>query len=183
MADVGYIRVSSVGQNTDRQLDGVKLDHTFSEKISGKSTERPKLQECLRFLRVGDTLHVHSMDRLARNLKDLQQMVEDLTARGVMVQFHKEHLTFTNDTNPMSKLMLQIMGAVAEFERSLIKERQLEGIKKALEKGVQFGRQQKLSDTQKKELIAMINTGKNKKDVAEHFEISRPTLYKILKSV
>lgn len=87
---VGYIRVSSIDQNTDRQLSGIELNKTFSEKISGKDINRPQLQECLEYLREGDTLHVHSIDRLARNLADLQGIVADLTGRGISVKFHKE---------------------------------------------------------------------------------------------
>ncbi len=176
----GYIRVSTIDQNTDRQLDTIKLDRVFTEKISGKTKNRPVLQECLKHLRSGDTLHVHSMDRLARNLKDLQEIVEELTAKGIVVQFHKENLTFTDDTSAMSKLMLQIMGAVAEFERSLIKERQMEGIQKAKEQGKHLGRKATLNNDQMLELQARVNAGVSKKDVAQEFGISRQTLYRVL---
>ena len=180
--NVGYIRVSTVGQNTDRQLDGIELDRRFEEKISGRSTKRPKLQECMNFLRPGDTLHVHSMDRLARNLKNLQEIVEELTAKGVTIRFHKESLEFTSDANPMSTLMLQIMGAVAEFEKSLIHERQAEGIQKAKDKGKHLGRKATLDAEQVKELCQMITDGTPKTDVATHFGISRQTVYRILKT-
>lgn len=178
----GYIRVSTVDQNTDRQLDGMleKLDRIFEDKLSGKTKERPGLKECLAHLRSGDTLHVHSMDRLARNLKDLQELVEELTGRGITVQFHKENLTFTNDTSAMSRLMLQIMGAVAEFERSLIHERQMEGIHKAKQKGKHLGRKAALNGEQEEELKLMVDSGMNKKNVAGHFGISRQTLYRVL---
>lgn len=179
--NIGYIRVSSAGQNTDRQLDGIPLDKTFTEKISGQSTNRPQLQACLEYLREGDTLHVHSMDRLARNLADLQKMVEDLTAQGIRVKFKTEGLEFTGQDNSMSKLLMQVMGAVAEFERSLIRERQAEGIQKAQKKGVRFGRQPKLSETQIQEAVAQVEAGRQKKDVAEELGISRPTLYKYLR--
>jgi DNA invertase Pin-like site-specific DNA recombinase len=179
--NIGYIRVSTVDQNTDRQLDGIHLDQRFEDKVSGSSTKRPKLKECLNFLRSGDTLHVHSMDRLARNLKDLQSIVEGLTAKGITVKFHKENLEFTDDSNAMSKLMLQIMGAVAEFERSLIRERQAEGIQKAKQKGKHLGRKATLNDVQVYELCQMVTDGIQKKDVADHFGISRQTLYRILK--
>ncbi len=177
---IGYVRVSTVEQNTDRQLDGMELDRIFTEKISGRSMNRPKLQECMEYLRSGDTLHVHSMDRLARNLKDLQSIVEELTAKGIVVQFHKENLTFTDDTSAMSKLMLQIMGAVAEFERSLIKERQMEGIQKAKEQGKHLGRKAALSNDQMLELQRMVDSGMPKKEVALKFGISRQTLYRVL---
>lgn len=176
----GYVRVSTVDQNTDRQLDGIELDRIFTEKISGKTIKRPVLQQCLSHLRDGDTLHVHSMDRLARNLKDLQTIVEDLTGKGIVVKFHKENLTFTNDTSAMSKLMLQIMGAVAEFERSLIKERQLEGIQKAKEMGKHLGRKPSLTDIQVQQAHDLVNRGIPKTEVASRFNISRQTLYRIL---
>ncbi len=176
----GYIRVSTVDQNTARQLDGIKLDQVFTEKISGKTKNRPVLQQCFDHLRSGDTLHVHSMDRLARNLKDLQQIVEDLTDKGIIVKFHKENLIFNNDTSAMSKLMMQIMGSVAEFERSLIKERQMEGIQKAKQMGKHLGRRPTLTNDQVQELKTMVDKGIHKTEVAKHFEISRQTLYRIL---
>ncbi len=178
---IGYIRVSTVDQNTDRQLDSIYLDKTFKEKLSGKDTKRPQLQACLDYLREGDTLHVHSMDRLARNLMDLQGMVETLTGKGILVQFHKENLVFSNDTTAMSKLMLQIMGAVAEFERSLIKERQREGIAKAKEAGKHMGRKPSLTDLQVQQANRLINEGIPKTEVAGRFGISRQSLYRNLK--
>ncbi len=134
MAQVAYIRVSSVDQNIERQLAdcGIEFQKSFTDKTSGKSKDRPALRECLEYLREGDTLHVHSIDRFARNLKDLQEMVSDLNQRGVTIHFHKENLIFgVNGSNPMNQLMLQMMGAFAEFERSVIRERQREGIEKA----------------------------------------------------
>src|ERR1700733_609774 len=121
---VGYIRVSSVDQNTDRQLEGQELDRTFTDKASGKDTNRPQLKAALDYLRDGDELVVHSMDRLARNLDDLRRMVLDLTKKGVHVRFVKENLVFTGEDSPMSHLLLSLLGAVAEFERSMIRERQ-----------------------------------------------------------
>ncbi len=177
---IGYIRVSTIDQNTQRQLDGIRLDRTFTDKISGKDVNRPSLQECLSYVRQGDALHVHSMDRLARNLMDLQKMVEDLTAKGVTVHFHKESLVFNNDANAMSHLMLQIMGAVAEFERSLIRERQQEGIAKAKQAGKHLGRRYSMTMEQVKEAMAMIDGGSSKTEVAEYFGISRQSLYRNL---
>jgi DNA invertase Pin-like site-specific DNA recombinase len=125
---IGYIRVSTLGQNTDRQLKGIHVDRTFTDKVSGKDTNRPQLQEMLAFARDGDTVVVHSMDRLARNLDDLRRTVRLLTKKGVAVEFIHEHLTFKGDDTPMAILLLSIMGAFAEFERALIRERQMEGI-------------------------------------------------------
>ena len=132
---IGYIRVSSLGQNTDRQLEGVQIDRTFTDKVSGKDINRPKLQEMLEFVREGDTVVVHSMDRLARNLDDLRRTVQQLTKKGVAVEFMHEHLTFTGEDTPMANLLLSVMGAFAEFERALIRERQLEGIALAKQRG------------------------------------------------
>lgn len=180
MANIGYVRVSTTDQNTERQLDGIHLDKTFTDKVSGATTDRPALQECLEYLREGDVLHIHSMDRLARNLMDLQTMVESLTSRGVVVEFHKEHLTFTNDTSPISRLMLQIMGAVAEFERSLIRERQQEGIDKAKQEGRHLGRRWSMSLEDIQAARAMIEAGSPKAKVAAHFGVSRQSLYRNL---
>jgi DNA invertase Pin-like site-specific DNA recombinase len=134
LAQIAYIRVSSVDQNTERQLTDCDLEFqkTFTDRTSGKNKDRPALRECLEYLREGDTLHIHSIDRFARNLKDLQEMIWDLNHRGVAIHFHKENLVFgVNGSNPMNKLMLQMMGAFAEFEREVIRERQREGIEKA----------------------------------------------------
>lgn len=178
---VAYIRVSSVGQNTARQLDGLVLDRIFEDTVSGKNTNRPSLQECLSYLREGDTLHVHSMDRLARNLDDLRSMVKELTGRGVVVRFHKEGLTFTGDDSPMATLLLSMLGAVAEFERSLIAERRQEGIAIAKAKGdVYKGRKPSLSDEKAAELRKRANAGENKAALAREFRISRATLYAYL---
>jgi DNA invertase Pin-like site-specific DNA recombinase len=182
MANVGYIRVSSYGQNTDRQLAGVKLKEIFEEKASAKDIKRPVLQECLRYLRKGDTLHVHSMDRLARNLADLQQLVTGLTGRGVAVQFHKEHLTFTGEENPMATLLLQVMGAIAQFERALIKERQREGIAAAKANGKQVGAKPKLTHEQVAEIRQRVAGGAFKSDLAREYGVSRQTLYASLRA-
>jgi DNA invertase Pin-like site-specific DNA recombinase len=142
---IGYVRVSSVEQNTDRQLEGLELARTFTDKASGKDTQRPELEQLLKFVREGDTVVVHSMDRLARNLDDLRRLVADLTKRGVKIQFVKESLTFTGEDSPMSNLLLSVMGAFAEFERALIRERQREGVALAKQRGAYKGRKKTLS--------------------------------------
>jgi DNA invertase Pin-like site-specific DNA recombinase len=131
---IGYVRVSTLDQNEKRQLEGQVLDRVFTDKASGRDTGRPQLTE-LRFARDGDTVVVHSMDRLARNLDDLRALVQGLTRKGVRVEFVKESLVFTGEDSPMANLMLSVMGAFAEFERSLIRERQREGIALAKERG------------------------------------------------
>lgn len=179
--DVGYIRVSSLTQNTARQLADVSLDRIFTDKQSGKDTNRPELQRCLEHLREGDTLHVHSIDRLARNLKDLQTIVERLTVKGVTVKFYKENLQFEpKNGNPMQTLMLQMLGAFAEFERTLINERQREGLALAKAQGTKLGAPQKLREEQIAELKARAAQSEDKSKLAREFGISRPTLYKIL---
>lgn len=180
---VGYIRVSSVDQNTVRQLDGLKLDKEFTDKASGKDMKRPQLERALEFLREGDTLVVHSMDRLARNLDDLRKIVLDLTKKGVKVQFVKENLTFTGEDSPMANLLLSTLGAVAQFERELIKERQREGIAIAKKRGVYKGRKPSLSAERAADLRKRVAAGKvNKADLAREFGISRAALYVYLAS-
>lgn len=184
---VGYIRVSTLDQNTIRQeeqLGSYQLDRIFIDKASGKSTDRPELNRCLAHLREGDTLIVHSMDRLARNLDDLRSIVKSLTEKGVAVQFDKERLTFTGEANPMSQLLLSVMGAFAEFERSLIKERQREGIAIAKSKGAYVGRKKTLSEADVAELLAKdkANGQKNRTGLALEYGVSRETLYKYLRA-
>ena len=178
---IGYVRVSSLGQNTERQLEGVQLDRTFTEKVSGKDTNRPKLQEMLGFVREGDTVVVHSMDRLARNLDDLRRLVQTLTKKGVAVEFLHEHLTFTGEDTPMANLLLSVMGAFAEFERALIRERQLEGIALAKQRGVYKGRKKSLSEAAITELQERLNGGVTKAQLARELGISRETLYQYLR--
>jgi DNA invertase Pin-like site-specific DNA recombinase len=174
---VGYIRVSSVDQNTGRQLEGVELDKSFTDKASGKDAQRPQLKAALDYLREGDVLIVHSMDRLARNLDDLRRIVLELTARSVQVQFVKEGMLFTGDDSAMSKLLLSVMGAFAEFERSLLKERQREGIAFAKKAGVYKGRKPSLTPERAVALRARIAAGEKKAALAREFGISRETLY------
>jgi DNA invertase Pin-like site-specific DNA recombinase len=174
---VGYIRVSSVDQNTGRQLEGLDLDKHFTDKASGKDVQRPQLQAALDYLRDGDVLVIHSMDRLARNLDDLRRIVTELTGRGVQVQFVKEGMLFTGEDTAMSKLLLSVMGAFAEFERSLLKERQREGIALAKNAGVYKGRKPSLTTEKAAELRTRVAAGEKKAALAREFGISRETLY------
>ena len=178
---IGYIRVSTLDQNTERQLDGIAVDKTFTDKASGKDTKRPQLEMMISFVRSGDTVIVHSMDRLARNQDDLHHIVQKLTAKGVRIEFLKEHLTFTGEDSPMSKLMLAVMGAIHEFDRAILKERQREGIALAKKRGTFKGRKRSLSETQAAEIRQRITTGTSKAQVAREFGISRQTLYQYLR--
>lgn len=177
---VGYIRVSTVLQNTARQLDSVALDKVFEDRASGKNTDRPQLAACLSHLREGDTLNVHSMDRLCRNLDDLRRIVKELTGRGVVVKFHKESLTFTGESSPMSNLLLSMLGAVAEFERSIILERQREGIAIAKGEGKYRGRKPSLTAERIQELQKRAAAGERKAVLAREFGVSRETVYTYL---
>ncbi len=179
---VGYIRVSTADQNAARQLDGIALDERFEDVASGKSTDRPQLQSCLKHLRRGDTLFIHSMDRLARNVDDLRKIVKDLTRRGVTIQFVKEGLSFSGDDSPMASLLLSVLGAVAEFERSLILERQREGIAIAKAQGKYRGRKPVLSDDKAVELRRRAGQGEPKAVLARELGISRESVYRYLRS-
>ncbi|MCE5290839.1 MAG: recombinase family protein [Nocardiaceae bacterium] len=174
---VGYVRVSSVGQNTDRQLDGIELDKTFTEKASGKTADRPELKAMIDYVRDDDIVIVHSMDRLARNVDDLRRIVRELNAKKVTVQFIKEGLTFTGEDSPMATLLLTMLGAVAEFERALIAERRDEGIAIAKANGVYKGRKPALSKVQATDLVARIKAGESVTTIAKHYGISRETVY------
>ena len=178
---IGYIRVSSFDQNPERQLDGATLDRVFTDKASGKDVNRPQLETLMAFVRPGDTVVVHSMDRLARNLDDLRRMVQVLTQRGVHIQFIKEHLMFTGEDSPMANLMLSVMGAFAEFERALIRERQREGIALAKQRGAYRGRKKALSIDEAASLKIRIANGEKKTLVARELGISRETLYQYLR--
>jgi DNA invertase Pin-like site-specific DNA recombinase len=178
---VAYVRVSSVDQNTERQLEGIQSlspDKIFTDKCSGKDTNRPQLEAMLSYVREGDTLAVHSLDRLGRNLDDLRRLVTDLNGRGVAVQFLKENLTFTGDDSDtsLSKLMFNMLASFAEFERSLIRERQREGIAVAKKAGVYRGRKPSLTAEQADDLRKRVGAGEKKAVLAREFGISRETL-------
>lgn len=178
---IGYVRVSSFDQNPERQLDQVQVDKLFTDKASGKDTQRPQLDALLSFAREGDTVVVHSMDRLARNLDDLRRLVQTLTKRGIRIEFVKECLSFTGEDSPMANLLLSVMGAFAEFERALIGERQREGIALAKQRGAYRGRKKALVDNQVVELRRRATAGEQKSTLAREFGISRETLYQYLK--
>ena len=178
---IGYIRVSSFNQNPERQLEDIPLDKVFSDQASGKDTQRPQLNALLSFVREGDTVVVHSMDRLARNLDDLRRLVQELTQRSVRIEFIKEHLTFSGEDSPIANLMLSVMGAFAEFERALIRERQREGIALAKQRGAYRGRKKLLSDSEIAEVRRRVMEGEKKSALARKFGISRETLYQYLR--
>jgi len=180
---IGYVRVSSFDQNPERQLEGIQVDRVFTDKASGKDIQRPQLDMLLDFAREDDTVVVHSMDRLARNLDNLRRLVQELTGRGIRVEFIKEGLTFTGEDSPMANLMLSVMGSFAEFERALIRERQREGIALAKQRGAYRGRKKSLNSEQVAELKQRVMAGEQKALIARNFGISRETLYQYLRTM
>lgn len=179
MADVAYRRVSTLDQSTDRQLDGMTFDKVFEDKCGGGDTQRPALMALLEYVREGDTVHVHSIDRLARNAQHLLRLVEDLRARGVAVTFHKEGLTFTaGKRDPFKELMFHMLGAFAQFERAIIRERQREGIEKAKRKGVYRGGKKTI---ERNKVLAMLEQGIRPAAIARQLGIGRMSVYRIKK--
>lgn len=179
-----YIRVSTVEQNTERQLKNIACDRIYEEKISGKDTNRPQLQAMLSNIRSGDVINIHEMSRLARNTRDLLNLVEEITSKGATVVFHKENLVFKGNEkqDPYQKMMMTMLGAVAELERSILLERQREGIAIAKAKGKYKGGKNKLTEEQIAELNMLHTQGMPIVRIAKQFKITRPTVYGYLRN-
>lgn len=180
---VGYARVSSTSQNLDRQIEWLKKEKVFTyytDHASGSTRQRPGLDEAMRYVRAGDQLVVTSMDRCARSLVDLHAIVDDLVSRGVSIKFLKEGQTYSKDSTPVAKLMLGLLGSVAEFERSIIRERQAEGIARAKARGAYKGRAKVLTDEQTTQARQWVRDGIPKAEVARRLGIGRTTLYSYL---
>ena len=182
---VGYVRVSSEDQNTERQLDKVEVDRVFPDKLSGKNTDRPSLIEMIAYVREGDRVIVQSMDRLARSLDDLRKLVYDLVKRGVDVEFLDERLVFSGnaEVNPFAELLLNLLGAVSEFNRRLIRQTQAAGIAKAKTRGAFKGRKPKLTLAERELLRSEHGKGRqsNLSALARKLGIGRTTLYEYLR--
>jgi DNA invertase Pin-like site-specific DNA recombinase len=181
---IGYARVSSADQNLARQIDAIgPVDRLFEEAVSGGSrADRTALDECVRYVRDGDTVRVASMDRLARSLIDLQQIVDEILAKGATVYFVKENQTYSaTSDDSMGRLLLHILGAFAEFERSLIKDRQAEGIRIAKAAGKYRGRAKKLRAADLALAAAQLRSGIPKTQVATALGVNRATLYRALR--
>lgn len=177
-----YKRVSTIVQNTERQLQNVFCDREYEDKLSGKNTDRPQLHAMINNLRQGDVINVHSMDRLARNTRDLLNLVEEINKLGVTIIFHKENLTFSpNKKDPYQQLMMTMLGAVAQLERELINQRVREGVAIAKAKGKYKGGKNKLSTEQVTELNKLYQQGTPIAKIARQFSITRPTVYGYLK--
>ena len=186
MPNLAYLRVSTAEQNEARQRDAINAagihveadHHWFIDKASGGSTDRPQLDRLRRYARDGDVIVVHSIDRLARSLSDLEALVAEFTGRGVVLRFLKEGQTYAAGvTDPMADLLRQIMGAFAQFERTMIRERQREGIASAKERGVYKGRERVLSGDQHAELHRLLNLGVPKTKIAEQLGVSRRSVH------
>lgn len=179
MANVGYIRVSTVQQNTERQLAGVQLDKVFTDKLSGKDTERPALAALMDYVREGDTVHVHELSRLGRSTADMLALIEQFTAKGVVVQFHKEGLN-TASNNAMGRMMLTVIAAVAQAEREMMLERQQEGYAAARAAGrVPARGNGKAVD--RAGILKALQEGGSIRSVAEYFKVSTQTVQRIKK--
>ncbi len=178
-----YKRVSTVSQNLDRQLHGIEFDREFIEKISGKDTNRPELQSLISVLREGDEVHVHDLSRLARNTKDLLDIVEQVLNAGANIHFYKENLLFHSGERhlPVQDLMLSLLAAIAQFERDLLLERQREGISLAKQRGVYKGKQSRFSDSDIADIKERFKRAQNKSKLAKELKISRAHLYKLVK--
>lgn len=179
--NIAYIRVSTADQNTERQrtnLAKYNIDRYFEEKVSGKNTDRPELTSLLAYARSGDTVYIDDFSRLARNTKDLLEIIETFEANGVQVISNKERL----DTGtPQGKLMLTVMGAIAAFERELLLERQREGIKAAKQSGKYLGGQRKRVPNMEQHYTAYMERRKSKPQLAKELGISRPTLDRLFR--
>lgn len=156
---IGYIRVSTVDQNTDRQLADLELDKTFEEKVSAKTANRPQLNAMLDYIREGDEVYVHDISRLARNIEDLHRLVREINEKGCAIHFVKENLHFSGDKNdPTQELLLSMLGAVYAFERSIMLERQREGIALAKQAGKYKGRPKKIDNHEIRRILAEGNS-------------------------
>lgn len=181
MAIVGYARVSTTGQKLDVQQDKLTAygcKRIFKEKLSGTTAQRPQLQECLRYVREGDTLVITKLDRLARSTLHLHQVVDDLQSRGVQFVVIDQKI---DTSTPTGKLMFTMLGAIAEFETALRHERQMEGIEKAKNNGVQFGPKSRLDDSQIDELKSKREAGVLIKDLMKDYRLSKASVYRYLK--
>lgn len=181
MSRIGYIRVSTTDQNTERQLAGIGLDKVFEDKCSGKNTNRPALTQLIDYCRDGDKVFVHDISRMARNVQDLLELIKTFNSKGVAIQFVKENLSFdTDSSNPMNELMLTILGAIYQFERSMLLERQREGIAIAKAAGKYKGR----GNTKPIAKIKLaIEQGEPRESIMKEFGISKAYYYKIRKQM
>lgn len=178
MANVGYVRVSSVQQNTERQLDGVELDKCFTEKVSGKNAEREQLKAMMAYVREGDVVHCHELSRLGRNTKDLLNIIDELKEKGVSVRFHKEGFTVGQESNAVGQMMLTVLSGVAQMEREMMLERQAEGYAAAKAAGRVVGRGNGKS-IDRVGIVSALAAGASIRTIAKDFNVSTQTVQRI----
>ena len=179
-----YLRVSTVLQNTERQLNDVPCDRVYEDKLSGKDTNRPQFQLMMSNLRPSDVVNVHSLDRVGRNTKDILEIVETIKEIGATIKFHKENLTFDGSKNDLySDLMLTILSGFATFERNIILERQREGIEIAKQKGKYKGGKERFTESEKEEIQELVKEGVSISEISRTMNCSRPTIYKVINEV
>ena len=179
-----YLRVSTILQNTERQLNDVPCDRVYEDKLSGKDTNRPQFQLMMSNLRPSDVVNVHSLDRVGRNTKDILEIVETIKEIGATIKFHKENLKFDGSKSDLySDLMLTILSGFATFERNIILERQREGIEIAKQKGKYKGGKQKFDVEQKNRIKELVEEGVSISSVCRTMNCSRPTIYKVINEV
>jgi DNA invertase Pin-like site-specific DNA recombinase len=176
--NLGYIRVSTVEQSTERQLLNIELDNSFTDKCSGKDVDRPALKQLIEYAREGDVIHCHDISRMARNTEDLLRLVKEFTDQGISLKFHKEHLEFTGESNPMQQLMLTMLGGIYQFERAMILERQREGIAIAKQNGKYKGKP--VNEALHDKIRLKYSEGMNKMQIAKALGCARATVYKAL---
>ena len=184
---LAYVRVSSIGQSTSRQdlqIEELNVDKVFTEKVSGKNIQdRPQFQLMLDYAREDDEIFCADLSRWGRSLMDIKSTISDLTKRGVSVTFLKENLTFSGNDDPMSNLLLGILSSLSEWERAVIKSRQMEGVKIAKERGIykeRCGRKPKLTEEQMIEVKQRLAAGETKAEVARAYGVSRQTVYNLV---
>lgn len=182
---LGYKRVSTKEQSTARQLVDIELDKpAYEDFVSGATKDRPELKRCLDMLREGDTLYVHSVDRLSRSVRDLIEIVEQIVKAGATLKLVKEGLTLSGSKEDLfSMCMIQVMTAFAQLERAMSKERQREGIEQTKLHGTKSGKPfgtQPLDMTRKDEAITLLDQGHNISTIAKAMKLSRGSIYKLL---
>jgi len=181
MNTYNYIRVSTILQNTDRQLIDVDCDVEFVEKVSGKDKNREQLSLMLKILKKGDRVNVHELSRLGRNTQDLLSIVDEIINKECSIKFHKEDLLFGDKKNICNDLMLTILSAVSQMERDLMLERQREGIEIAKIKGKYKGRKPTLSDEELEQMKQDFDSDMKKTEVAKKYGVTRSYVYQLVK--
>jgi DNA invertase Pin-like site-specific DNA recombinase len=180
MSIIGYARVSSTGQSLDVQLEklsGYGCSKIFQEKKSGADDNRLQLKACLEYLREGDKLVITKLDRMARSTNHLTSIAADLQKRGIELIVLDQSI---DTSTPTGKLLFNVLASIAEFENGIRKERQTDGISKALEKGVKFGPKAKLTDDKIAELKAKRESGIMIKDLMKEYGLSKASIYRLL---